>query len=227
LGHRTFAIGDVHGCLTQLDALLGAIVLRPDDRIIFLGDLMDRGPDSSGVVKRIRNLRKLYAVTVICGNHEQMMREARDSHDKFSDWLRNGGDTTLISYAGQRGKLRDVPEEDWEFLTNDLVDFVETDSHIFVHANAYPNMTMTEQPSYMLRWERCERMSPHQSGKTIVCGHTPQVSARPLNLGYGICLDTNACRGGRLTCMEVYSGTVWQADDSRRVERSHISDYES
>jgi serine/threonine protein phosphatase 1 len=68
-------------------------------------------------------------------------------------------------------------------------------------------------------------MSPHESGKTIVCGHTPQKSGKPLNLGYGICLDTNACRGGPLTCLETKSGRIWQAMGDGRVERSHISDY--
>ncbi len=129
---------------------MNAIAPTPADRIIFLGDLVDRGPDSAGVLRRIRQLKNQFDVAVIRGNHEQMMQESRESHDKFSEWLRNGD-----------------------------------------------------------------------------CGHTPQLSGRPLNLGYGICLDTNACRGGSLTCMEVNSGTLWQADDLGQVERSHISDYES
>lgn len=227
MGSRNFAIGDIHGCLVQLDALLSAIAPTASDQIIFLGDLIDRGPDSAGVLRRVHALKNRFNVAVICGNHEQMMREAPESHDKFSDWLRNGGDATLHSYAGQRGKLRDVPTEDWKFLTNGLVDFVETDTHIFVHANAYADMEMAEQPPYMLRWERCDQMSAHGSGKVIICGHTPQKSGRPLNRGFGICIDTNACNGGCLTCMEVNSGTVWQANDSLRVERSHIEDYES
>ncbi len=222
---RTFAIGDVHGCLSQLDALLTAIAPTSADHLIFLGDLIDRGPDSAGVLRRVRALFKTHHVTVIKGNHEQMMLDARDSHAKLTDWLQNGGDATLESYAGVRSSLRDVPVQDWAFLSNQLVHFLEDDTHIFVHANAYPDVPMSEQPDYMLRWERCDAMSAHESGKTIVCGHTPQKSGRLLNLGYGICLDTNACRAGPLTCLETRSGRVWQAMANGRVERSHLTDF--
>jgi serine/threonine protein phosphatase 1 len=222
---RTLAIGDVHGCLAQLDALLSAIAPGLDDQIIFLGDLVDRGPDSAGVIRRVRALLKTHHVTIIKGNHEQMMLDARESHAKFTDWLQNGGDATLRSYAGVRAALRDVPAEDWQFLSTRLADYFEDETHIFVHANAYPDMPLAEQPDYMLRWERCDQMSPHESGKTIVCGHTPQTSGKPLNLGYGICLDTNACRGGPLTCLETKSGQIWQAMGDGRTEKSHLSDF--
>ena len=110
-------------------------------------------------------------------------------------------------------------------LANNLVDYVETDTHIFVHANAYPDMPMSEQPDYMLRWERCDTILAHKSGKIIVCGHTPQTSGRPLNRGYAIGLDTHACGGGLLTCLEAMTGRIWQADATGRVRRSHISDF--
>jgi len=88
---RTFVIGDVHGCLAQLDALLNAIAATTFDHLIFLGDLIDRGPDSAAVIRRVRALRKAHHVTIIKGKHEQMMLDARGSHTKFTDWLRNGG----------------------------------------------------------------------------------------------------------------------------------------
>jgi serine/threonine protein phosphatase 1 len=119
-----------------------------------------------------------------------------------------------------------IPGQHWEFLEQRLSDYLETETHLFVHANAYPDAPMSEQPDYMLRWERCDDISPHESGKIIVCGHTPQKSGRPMNRGYAICLDTNACRGGALTCMEVESGKIWQADESgRRIQRAHITDF--
>jgi serine/threonine protein phosphatase 1 len=225
LANRIFAIGDVHGCLDQLDTLLQSLALKADDYLIMLGDLVDRGPKSAGVLGRVRSLSQTHRVIVIKGNHEQMMLDARQSHDKFADWLKNGGDATLHSYAGVRGTLRDVIDEDWQFLSNQLVDYFEDDRHLFVHANAYPDMSLEEQPDYMLRWERCDKMVAHESGKIIVCGHTPQKSGQPLNLGYGICLDTNACAGGPLTCMETGSGKIWQAMPGGKIERSHISDY--
>jgi serine/threonine protein phosphatase 1 len=222
---RTLAIGDIHGCLRQFDALLEGIAPSPDDRIVLLGDYIDRGPDSSGVVKRLLSLAQTHSVTALMGNHEQMMLEARGSHDKYADWLLNGGDATLRSYGGVRGTLRDIPAEHWHFIEKNLRDYFETETHLFVHANAYPDMSMDEQPDYMLRWERCDNIIAHESGKIIVCGHTPQVSGHPMNRGYAICLDTNAFDGGPLTCLDVESGRLWMADVDGRVRRAHISDF--
>ena len=126
--------------------------------------------------------------------------------------------------AGRRA-LRDVPAEHWRFLETGLVPYLETETHLFVHASVYPDHSMAEQPDYMLRWERFDDVQPHESGKTIVCGHTPQKSGAPANRGYAICLDTHACGGGPLTCMDAASGRVWQADARGRVTRWHISDF--
>jgi serine/threonine protein phosphatase 1 len=225
LAARILAIGDIHGCLAHFDALLGGIAPTTDDRFVLLGDYVDRSPDSAGVVKRILNLSRTYQLTTLKGNHEQMMLAARTSHDKFFDWLQNGGDATLQSYAGIRGTIRDVPADHWHFLENQLIDYLETDRHIFVHANAYPDVAMLDQPDYILRWERCDNIRAHESGKIIVCGHTPQETGRPLNKGFAICLDTNACAGCPLTCLDVVSGRIWQAEASGRVQRAHISDF--
>lgn len=225
---RTLAIGDIHGCLTPFDALIESLAPTRDDHLILLGDVIDRGPDSAGVLRRILSLRESFPrLTLLMGNHEQMMLDARDSQAKLSDWRLNGGDATLRSYGGIRGTLRHVPKEHWEFLERSLANYVETDTHIFVHASAYPDHAMDEQPVYILRWERCERTPPHESGKVIVCGHTPQLDSSPLNRGHLICIDTHAHGGGPLTCLHAESGTVWQASPNGRVVRSHISDYGS
>jgi serine/threonine protein phosphatase 1 len=226
LSTRILTVGDIHGCFEQLEALLDAVQPTTGDHIVLLGDLVDRGPDSARVIDRVIKLAGAHRVTTIMGNHEQMMLAARASHDAYSDWLRNGGDATLRSYNGARATLRDIRAEHWKFLETQLVDYLETDTHIFVHANAYPDMAMSEQPDYMLRWERCDQIAEHQSGRVIVCGHTPQKSGRPLNRGFAICLDTNACGGGPLTCMEVIGGRVWQAESSGSVRRGHISDFD-
>lgn len=222
---RTLVFGDIHGCLSQFDALLQSIAPTPQDHLILLGDLIDRGANSAGVINRVLKLEKSHHFTTILGNHEQMMLAARDPHEKYSDWIRNGGDATLRSYAGVRSTLRDIPAEHWRFLENRPVNYLETGTHIFVHANAYPDLPMEEQPDYMLRWERCDRIAPHQSGKVIVCGHTPQKSGMPLNRGYAVCIDTHACGGGMLTCLDATSGKLWQADSGGRVCRAHISDF--
>lgn len=222
---RTLVVGDIHGCLANFDALLRSIVLTPDDHLVLLGDYVDRGPDSSGVLKRIIELSQTHHLTTVKGNHEQMMLAARISHDKFSDWLQNGGDATSKSYAGIRDTIQDIPADHWHFLEHQLVDYLETETHIFVHANAYPDVAMSEQPDYMLRWERCDNIAAHESGKVIVCGHTPQKCGRPLNMGFAICLDTNACGGGPLTCLNTISGQLWQAEAGGHVQMAHISDF--
>lgn len=226
MSSRTLVIGDIHGCLSHLDALLQAVAPGHDDHLVFVGDFVDRGPDSRGVVERVLALRRTHRVTALMGNHEQMMLAAHESMERFSDWISNGGDTTLRSYSGERPALESVPAEHWAFLSRDLVDYLETDTHIFVHANAYPDLPMAEQPDYMLRWERCDDIAAHESGKVIVCGHTPQKSGQPLNRGYAICIDTNACRGGKLTCFDANSGRIWQAGAEGDVTRAHISDFE-
>jgi serine/threonine protein phosphatase 1 len=215
LPHRTLAIGDIHGCLDLFEAVLQSVVPTPDDHLVLLGDYVDRGPDPGRVIRRIIRLAGTHHVTALMGNHEQMMLAARDSHNQLADWLGNGGDQTLRSYAGVRGTLRDVPVDHWHFLSDRLVDYLETDTHIFVHANGYPDQPM----------ERCDRIGAHESGKTIVCGHTPQPSGRPMNRGYAVCIDTHACGGGPLTCLEAGSGKVWRAFADGKVERGHLSDF--
>jgi serine/threonine protein phosphatase 1 len=225
LPQRILAFGDIHGCLAQFDALVEHIAPTADDQIVLLGDYVDRGPQSAGVLKRIISLNSTHNQVALMGNHEQMMLAARTSHSHFSDWLLNGGDATLRSYGGVRGALRDVPAEHWQFLEQGLRNYLETETHIFVHAGAYPDMSMAEQPDYMLRWERFDSIAPHESGKVIICGHTPQKSGWPMNRGYAICIDTHACGGGALTCLDVQSGRLWQADAKGRVSRAHISGF--
>ena len=137
-----------------------------DDHLVFLGDYIDRGPDSAGVLRRILSLSHTHHVTTIKGNHEQMMLDARDGPGtiNFPTGSENGGDATLCgSYAETRGVLRDVPPDHWHFLKYDLADHLETETHIFVHANAYPDQPMSEQPDYMLRWRAAATTSCNTS----------------------------------------------------------------
>ena len=223
---RTLAIGDIHGNLTAFDALLAAVKLTPADHLVLLGDYVDRGPDSTGVLQRLIQLRQTPRVTAIMGNHEEMMLAARAGHiDHLRDWVLNGGMDTLISYGGQRATMRDIPAEHWHFLEHDLVDYLETDTHLFVHASCDPKRPLSEQDDATLRWERCDRVRPHKSGKTIVCGHTPQIAGMPMNKGFAICLDTGAGYGELLTCLDVHSGKLWQSDPAGKISRAQIADF--
>lgn len=225
---RHLAIGDIHGCSRALDALLGAVAPKSDDLLITLGDYVNRGPDSRGVIERLLRVHRTGRLVALRGNHEQMMLEARDEGgEKLSRFLEVGGDRTLASYSvlGDAGTLADVPDEHWDFVENACRDWYETDTHFFVHANAYPDMPLAEQPTFMLRWEPFDDPPPHESGKVMVCGHTSQKTGRPRNLGHAICLDTCAHGGGWLTCLDAGSGQLCQANERGEVRRGWIDDY--
>jgi serine/threonine protein phosphatase 1 len=211
---RTLAIGDIHGCSLALDTLLAAVNLRPGDCIITLGDYVDRGPDSYGVLERLLALRQTYELIALRGNHDQMMLDARDSGRVLTLWLQCGGSATLESYT-QSGDLAEhwcVPARHWQFLENDLIDWYETETHFFVHGNVDAQLPLTEQPRHQLLWESVDGARPHISGKVMICGHTAQHNGLPLHLGHAICLDTWVYGNGWLTCLEVKTGKVWQAN---------------
>jgi serine/threonine protein phosphatase 1 len=229
---RTLVIGDIHGCLRAFTALLDAVAPAPDDRIITLGDYVDRGPNSRGVMDRLVALYATGRLVALRGNHDVMMLDARDKHDLT--WLYCGGRQALHSYGvpdwkitgfldgeGWFGEpdelLAKIPPRHWEFLENDCVPYFETETHFFVHANAYADLPLDEQPDFMLYWEKLVAPCAHSSGKVMVCGHTRQTSGRPLNLGTTVCLDTNVYDGGWLTCLDVGSGRIWQANELGEV----------
>ena len=135
-------------------------------------------------------------------------------------WLLEiGGTTTLDSYGTGR-ELGLIPDDHYEFLDNCL-DYYETDTHIFVHANYFPDTQMDEQPVGMLRWESIRDMTPgpHESGKTVIVGHSSQKSGEILDLGHVKCIDTRCCGGGWLTALDVHTEEVWQADRKGNLRR--------
>ncbi len=214
---RILAIGDIHGCLRALDGLLQEVDPQPGDQLVMLGDYVDRGPDSKGVLERLLALKRRCRCLTLKGNHELMMLGGRDDPVHFHQWLYCGGEQTLASYQPNTdfGTFAEIiPEGHWRFLDEDCLPYHETDRHFFVHANVYPDLPLAEQPEYMLCWETLEPATwrPHESGKTMICGHTPQRSGRPLVLDQAVCIDTWACGEGWLTCLDVESEVYWQAN---------------
>ena len=209
---RTIAIGDIHGCSAALDALLEVIRPRPEDTIVALGDYINRGPDSRGVLDRLIELRDCCCLIPLLGNHEEMLFEALAESYPLDYFLGVGGDATLESYGSDRD-LSLIPDSHIQFLES-CIDFYETGTHIFVHANYDPDLTMGEQSSPTLRWEPLGKSlpKPHVSGKTVIVGHTSQKSGEILDLGHVKCIDTYCYGGGWLTALEVKTGVSWQAD---------------
>lgn len=208
---RVIAFGDVHGCSTALQTVLDAIAPTDDDTIIGLGDYIDRGPDSRGVIDILLKLQNECSFVALRGNHEIMMMISFEDYLQGPMWVQSGGLETLDSYDGAP---ENVPLEHFKFLRA-TKPYHETESHLFVHANYDPQRTLADQPDDLLYWEHLHRTmpEPHHSGKTAVVGHTPQKDGEILNAGHLICLDTCCWGGGWLTAMDLGSGQLWQAND--------------
>jgi Calcineurin-like phosphoesterase len=208
---RLIAVGDVHGCCHALDTVLDALMPTPDDRIVFVGDLVDQGKESREVLERITRLRQECRVVLIRGNHEEMMFAARESEAALRYWERCGGVATLNSYRFG-GKLDDIPAAHWALLES-TIPYYETDDYIFTHANYLADVPMNEQPEYTLRWALFDppKEQPHCSGKTVTVGHTEQKNSEILDLGFAMCIDTACWKYGWLTAIDVLTRECWQA----------------
>ena len=221
---RTLAIGDIHGCHVALTTLLEQIALRPSDRIIFLGDYIDRGPASREVVESLLQLSGKCTPVFLRGNHEVMILDAREDALKTNLWQSYGGFEALISYGANYNQnwATIIPDSHWAFFERTMR-YVETEGHIFIHACLDAEAEMDEQPDWLLYWESVDRLKPHKSGKRIVCGHSPQRSGQILDLGFALCIDTGAVNGGWLTCLDVGTGEWLQANEKRETRRGSLT----
>lgn len=208
---RLIAIGDIHGHSNILRVILDSINPQPTDSFIFLGDLINRGPDSKGVIDQVIELNNICNVKTILGNHEEMLLGAfLGGKSDHAFWCKFGGGKTLQSYRADN--VRQIPGSHMLFI-KDCLDYYETNDFIFVHAGCNPDIPLSDNSGTTLRWNKLDQATfkPHRSGKTVVCGHT--VQKQILDLGYICCIDTGCgiWAGGRLTAIDLLSGKVWQA----------------
>ena len=227
-GHRAYVVGDVHGRLDLLDVLLNKIEddVRSRRRcrisIVFLGDLIDRGPDSAGVVERLRCYRPPFAKTMfVLGNHEEVMiRAVEGDADVLRDWLKFGGGECVRSYGIDPMALKRmlpveaaatitsaVPAEHVEFLRS-FADTVSFGNYVFVHAGVRPGTSLGEQSSSDLRWIREPFLTDERDhGYVVVHGHTISqgVDLRSNRIG----IDTGAYRTGVLTALAIEGTERW------------------
>ena len=194
----------------------------PDGRIITLGDYVDRGPDSKSVIEWLIERDANANLIGLRGNHELMMLAAMQSERHLDEWLACGGDTVLSSYGVD--SIDAIPTDDLSFLRSRLRPHFATKTHFFVHANAYAEVPLDEQPDFMLYWESFGNPAPHESGLTMVCGHTPQRTGEPRDIGHAICIDTWACGRGWLTCLDVDARFCWQANESGDTRSFRLDD---
>jgi serine/threonine protein phosphatase 1 len=214
---RIIAVGDIHGCAAALEAILRALAPAPDDTIVTLGDYVDRGPDSRGVIDQLIALSKHCQLVPLMGNHEEMMLEVvRDKQAPYR-WLQHGGVETLDSY-GFFGDMSVIPESHLEFFRS-MKDFYETETHFFVHANYNPELPLDKQSIHTLRWQKLTEITPgpHRNGKRAVVGHTHDRHGEIFDIGHLTCIDTYCYGGGWLTALDVTTGTLWQADAEGRL----------
>lgn len=171
------AIGDIHGCARTLDVLLERLDIGPDDHLVFVGDYIDRGPDSRGVIDRLIDLQKSVSCTFLRGNHEALFLGYLDQGE-FDIWSYNGGTATLDSYAVP-GEGFVIPEEHITFIRETKL-FYETDDFVIVHAGLRPDQTVAENlaegDEMVFLWERGHLRFDDADlpwEKVVVCGHTP------------------------------------------------------
>ena len=212
---RTLVIGDIHGCSTALRTLLNTVRPGTNDVLVTLGDYVDRGPDSKGVIDLLIGLEKTTQLKPLTGNHEILFLEVMAGRIAPQGWLAAGGTETLISYSGDPTKLSwsAVPKAHVEFLSERCLRYHEDATHLFVHANANSVYALRDQSDDWLFWTRFCDAFPHVSGKTMICGHTAQKSGWPAVRPFAICIDTWVYGQGWLTCLEVETGVIYQANE--------------
>jgi serine/threonine protein phosphatase 1 len=205
----TFAIGDIHGCLDKLTALLGRCRHyaqgRPS-RFVFVGDYIDRGPDSRGVVEALITLQAEQPGTVcLRGNHEAIMLDALSTGDLLL-WLVNGAGETLASYGIEHPNA--LPRRHVDWIAN-LPLWFDDGRRFFVHAGIDPNVPLDRQSERDLLWIREPFLvSARDYGRLIVHGHTPLRSGMPELRPNRLNIDTAAVYGGPLSAAVFDEETV-------------------
>jgi serine/threonine protein phosphatase 1 len=222
-----YAVGDIHGESEALDALLGKLPLVDGDRLVFLGDYIDRGPDSKGVVDRLLVVAKQWPCVFLLGNHESMFLDflgwRSPSYFGGDAFLANGGGRTLASYGyfssdAPSPKRFRLPKDHQTFYRALRLWHVEGD-YAFVHAGLGREQLLLGDLDYALRrarpedllWNRTTGDLPHAFGTTLVYGHTPQPDfGVRWNTPFSIGIDTGAVYGGRLTALRLPDETIFQ-----------------
>ena len=233
-GTRYYVVGDIHGCLDLLEALADAV--ERDDRkrgasettVVLLGDLVDRGPDSRGVIDFARRWQARRNVRILAGNHEEMFLESFEDMEVLKHFLKYGGRETLLSYPLERKEYKKlsleelferlpklVPQEDRDFIAG-FEEYIVAGNYLFVHAGINPERPLSEQKRKDMLWIR-ERFLRYEGPLSHVVVHGHTIFDEVENCGSRIGIDTGAYDSGRLTAL-VLEGTEQSSISAVRTD---------
>ncbi len=230
-GHRVYAIGDIHGHLSLFEEMIATIEADDAARgaaettVILLGDLVDRGPDSAGVIASARRWADRRRVRMLAGNHEEMFLRAFDEETALRHFLRAGGKETLQSYFASAEEYRSlsldnllarlpeiVPEADLDLMRG-MEDLICIGDYVFVHAGIDPSRPLDQQRTGDTRWIREPFLShPERLDVCVIHGHTIRsdvVVHAPRGWPNRIGIDTGAYQSGRLTAIGLQGTERW------------------
>lgn len=219
----TYAIGDVHGCLVALQTVFEQQDFQKDDLVVFLGDYIDKGPDTKGVLNFLMEQQRKLKLVFLQGNHDQMMLVAKQHPERLNEWLESGGQATLNSYGMLKNSplTESIPQEHWQFLSDSLPYF-ELDAFVFVHAGLAKGIPLKDQMPHHLYWEKFYEPQEYLPGKTVICGHTARKNGQIADYGHTVCIDTFAYGGQWLTCLEVETGNFLQTNEQGDFNRGQL-----
>jgi serine/threonine protein phosphatase 1 len=222
---RLFAIGDIHGCVDELATMLRSIAPARGDTVVFVGDYVDRGPSANDVIELLLDAENSEAELVFLkGNHEDMMLSFMGLPGHYGEsFLFNGGAQTLESYGIGEAEMEEasnrIPATHVDFLKRLGTSYYRP-PYFFVHAGIAPLRQLEEQSVEDMLWIRQEFIfHPHQTGATVVFGHTP-MRAVMVDLPYKLGIDTGLVYGGKLTCLEFTEGVAYQVGRGSRQAKA-------
>lgn len=211
---RLFAIGDIHGCFDSLHELVeNKIQLDKDDKLVLLGDYIDRGNKSKEVVDYIIDLKeKGFDIITLLGNHEMLLLETLEDEKNKSKWIQNGGIETLKSFATK--SVKEISQKHLEFFKN-LLNYYSFEEFLFVHAGFNDKVVNPFQDTYSMIWKsQATYSNPLLADKIIVHGHRPitmelckkqlDKSKQVINIDTD-CVYKEKVDYGKLTAIELYS----------------------
>ena len=235
-GNRVFAVGDIHGCAAELSVLLECLetkeALDVDDAVIFLGDYIDRGPDTKGVIDLLLAFKTRFPKTrFLKGNHEDMLLDFLGFGGRLGQaFLYNGGLETIQSYgisvfSSPEEMSKTFPPDHFKFLCS-LESIIKAGRYVFAHAGLNPLRDLSSQNDSDVFWIRDEFIANiHSFNHTVVFGHTPHQDI-VLDLPFKIGIDTGLVFGNKLTCLEVMSGKVLQVPRNKNEVLTSAIDIE-